>query len=388
MLVLASFIISDNDKMRVDGICRSDFVRHSNSRTVQLCWRTCQSLVSLGVLTCVTHAANVAMCWYELQRPFPFALVREVVLYAAKCVPSAFSYEQEALMLALISGGKGQTIAKMTSWLRRSFWEAVVWFAFQISVTDKIGPFAFPPETDDSVFRILASVLFCKGIDITPLLENWRANLVAKRGFKGDEADSNAIEFSALCVWTGHADWISSAVRVASPSSLKFANGCSALASGDIAAAFDASDVIDNHVTRSLDDRDSRLVSMPASHLLALAIAAFHKPVRTRLSRLTGKFRPVAAANSSEFSYGARSFMNARFGASNSFTFLTDTPSYSVYRASWLSPVCSSGDALAAVAFGRDGDYVKQHRELFSQQAELALANGYPTLAGVYLSAF
>ena len=92
MLVLASFIVSDNDKMRVDGICRSEFVRISHSRTAQLCWRTCESLVSLGALKCVTTTTNVAMRWYELQRPFPFALMREVVLYAAKCAPSAFSY--------------------------------------------------------------------------------------------------------------------------------------------------------------------------------------------------------------------------------------------------------------------------------------------------------
>ncbi len=387
-LVLASFIISDNDKMRVDGICRSDFVRHSNSRTAQLCWRTCESLVSLGALKCVTTAMNVAMRWYELQRPFPFPLVREVVLHAAKCAPSTFSYEQEAFMLTLVSGGKGPAIAKMPSWVRRSFWEVAVWFAFQMSVTDKLPPFSFPSQTDDSVFRILASVLFCRGIDITPLLENWRANLVAKRGFKGNDADSNAMEFSALCVWTGHADWIGSAVRVASPSSLEFAKGCIALAAGDIAAAFDASDVIDNHVARSLDDRDSRLASMPASHLLALTLAAFHKPVRTRLSRLVGKFRPVATSTSSEFSYGARSFINARLGASKSFTSLSDTPGYSVFRTSWLSPVCSSGDALAAVAFGMAGEYVKENRAQFFHQAELALANGYPTLAGVYLSAF
>ena len=387
-LVLASFILSDNDRMRVDGICRADFVRHSNSRTAQLCWRTCESLVSLGALVCVTTAANVAMRWYELLRPFPFALVREVVLEAARHTPSFFAYEQEAMMLTLICGGKGPAIAKMPSWARHSFWEVAAWFAFQMSVTDKLPPFAFPPETADSVFRILASVLFCKGIDITPLLENWRANLVSKRGFKGDEADSNAIEYSALCVWTGHADWIGAAVRAASPLPLKFAKGCIAFAVGDVAAALDASDVIDNHVTRLLADRDSRLVSMPASHLLALALAAFHKPVRTRLSRLTGKFRPVAAANSTEFSYGARSFINARLGASNSFTSLTEHASYSVFRTSWLSPVCSSGDAFASVAFGKGGEYVKENQARFFQQAELALANGYPTLAGVYLSAF
>ena len=387
-LVLASFILSDNDKMRVDGICRSDFVQHSNSGTAQLCWRTCESLVSLGALKCVTTAANIAMRWYELQRPFPFALVREVVLEAARRTPSIFACEQEAMMLTLIRGGQGPAIAKVPSWVRSSFWEVAAWFAFQMSVTDKLPPFSFPPETDDSVYRILASVLFCKGIDITPLLDNWRANLVVKRGFKGDEGDSNAIEFSALCVWTGHADWIASTVRVDNSSAMAFAKGCIAFASGDIAAAFDASDVIDNHVTRFLEDRDSRLVSMPASHLLAIAIAAFHRPVRTRLSRLTGKFRPVAVANSTEFSYGARSFMNARLGASNSFTALTDNSSYSVFRASWLSPACSSGDAFASVAFGQDGEYVKEHQALYFQQAEAALDAGYPTLAGVFLSAF
>ena len=387
-LVLASFILSYNDKMRVDGICRADFVKHSNSRTVQLCWRTCQSLVLLGALKCVTHAANVAMCWYELQRPIPFAISRAVILEVIKVAPTGYYSEESILLMALVGGGRSLKLKTMRSWERQSFWDASVMLADLMSPMDKLPVNALPLETDDTVYRVLASVLFCKGIDITPLLENWRANLVDKGGFKGNEADSNALEFSALCVWTGHADWIGPEVRVVSPSSLKFAKGCLALASGDIESAFDASDVIDNHVTRSLDDRDSRLASMPASHLLALALAAFHKPVRTRLSRLTGKFRPVAAYNSSEFSYGARSFMGERLGASNSFTSLTDNPSYSTFRTSWLSSVCSSGDALVAVAFGKDGDYVNQRKAQYFQQAETALATGYPTLAGVYLSAF
>ena len=387
-LVLATFLIDNESQKRVDGICRSVFVRVSNSRTPQLCWRTCENLVLRGALKCITTATNVAMRWYELQAPVPFTVSRAAILEAARVAPSGFYTEEEHFLLALIAGGKGLALKTMQGWMRRSFWEASVRFSGLMDAADKLPAIDFPPATDDSAYRILSSVLFCRGIDLAPLLEDWRKKLVARGGFKGDEADSNAIEFSALCVWTGHVDWIGSAVRVADPAAMAFAKGCIAFAAGDIIAAFEASEAIDNHVTRSLDDRDSRLASMPASHLLALTLAAFHKPVRTRLSRLVGKFRPVATSTSAEFSYGARSFMNARLGASNSFTSLSDTPGFSVFRTSWLSPVCSSGDALAAVAFGMAGEYVKENRAQFFHQAEFALANGYPTLAGVYLSAF
>ena len=387
-LVLATFLMDNESRKRVDGLCRSAFVRVSNSRTPQLCWRTCENLVLRGALKCVTTATNVAMRWYELQTPVPFTVSRAAILEAGRVAPSGFYTEEEQFLLALIAGGKGLALKTMHSWVRRSFWEASVRLSSLMDSTDKLPAIDFPSETNDSAYRILASVLFCRGIDITPLLEDWRAKLAAKGGFKDDEAESNAFEFSALCVWTGHAGWIGSAVRVVSPSTLEFAKGCTALASGDVAAAFEASEVIDNHVTRGLDDRDSRLASMPASHLLALALAAFHKPVRTRISRLAGKFRPTALPTSGEFSFMAKSFLSARIAASDSFTCITDSSYPSYAKPSWSSPVCSSGDAFAAVAFGKDGGYVKEHQAQYFQQAEAALATGYPTLAGVYLSAF
>ena len=388
-LVLATFLIDNESRKRIDGICRSAFIRVSNSRTPQLCWRTCEDLVSRGALKCITTATNIAMRWYELQTPLPFVVARAAILEAGKVASSGFYTEEEHFLLALIAGGKGLSLKTMHGWVRRSFWEASVRFSSLMDSADKLPAIDFPPETDDSAYRILSSVLFCRGIDITPLLEDWRTKLAARGGFKGDEADSNAFEFSALCVWTGHADWISSAVRVASPDAMAFAKGCIAFASGDIAAAFEASDVIDNHVTRGLEDRDSRLASMPASHLLALALAAFHKPVRTRLSRLAGKFRPTAVPTSGEFSFLTKNFLAARVAASDSFAALTDSTGYSFYKQPWLrSPVCSSGDAFAAVAIGQDGEYVKEHQAQYFQQAEGALATGYPTLAGVFLSAF
>ncbi len=388
-LVLATFLIDNESKKRVDGICRSVFIRVSNSRTPQLCWRTCENLVLRGALKCITTATNVAMRWYELQTPVPFTVSRAAILEAARVAPSGFYTEEEHFLLALIAGGKGLSLKVMHGWVRRSFWEASVRLSGLMSSVDKLPAIDFPLETDDSAYRILSSVLFCRGIDITPLLEDWHAKLDERGGFKGDEADSNAFEFSALCVWTGHADWIASAVRVANPSAMAFAKGCIAFAVGDIAAAFEASEAIDNHVTRGLEDRDSRLASMPASHLLALALAAFHKPVRTRISRLAGKFRPTAVPTSGEFSFLTKNFLAARVAASDSFAALTDSTGYSFYRQPWQrSPVCSSGDAFAAVAFGKDGEYVKEHQAEYFQQATKALDAGYPTLAGVYLSAF
>ena len=386
-LVLATFILG-NDKQRVDEINRTAFIRLSSARGANTCSRICDDLVSRGALTCVARPSTIPMRWYELQRPVPFAISRPAILEAARVAPAEFRSEVASFFLALLNGGGGLPPKGMRSWERRSFWDASAWLANLMSPADRLPAMAFPAETDDTAYRIPAAMLFCKGVDVTPLLADWRAKLLARGGFTGDAPDTNTFEFAALCIWTGHADWIPPpADGGVSPEGV-FTKGCIAFASGDTAYAAEAFTLIDGHVARHVDDRDSTIVSMPASHLLALALAAFQKPTRTRLSRLAAKLRPVNAPNCSEFPYVARHFLAARVAASESFASFADNGFCFFDTPSWRSPFCSSGEAVAAVAFGEGVEEVRAKQQEYFRQAEIAFAGGYPTLAGVYLSAF
>ena len=291
-------------------------------------------------------------------------------------------------LAALLDGGKGYSMPRDSWDVVDAVWEEAVRFVGFLGTDTAVPQMNFPASTSPFVFRVLASVLFCRGLDVTSVLENWHRHLSNRRG--ADEIGPyNVVEYAALCVWTGHIDWLD-ALDVDSKSAevVSFVAACRDAAKGDLSSAAKGMAFMDSYPAKLSTDYESNLASMPASHLLALLVTAFAKPVKARIGKLAEKFYPLRDDFLEGLPRAVRAWFRLRIDNSASYFHLVRLPGYIGDGYDWDSPVCESGEIVRALVsdMGRAEAEKESHR-LFAR-AQRAMEVGLPTLAGAYLSAF
>ena len=291
-------------------------------------------------------------------------------------------------LAALLDGGKGYSMPRDRWDVVDAVWEEAVRFVGFLGTDTAVPQMNFPASTSPFVFRVLASVLFCRGLDVSSVLENWHRHL-SKKGGADEIGSCNVVEYAALCVWTGHVDWLD-ALDVGSKSAevVSFVAACRDVAKGDLASAAKGMAFMDSYPAKRSTDYESNLASMPASHLLALLVTAFAKPVKARIEKLAGTFYPLRDDFREGLPRAVRAWFRLRIDNSASYFHLVRLPGYIGDGYDWNSPVCESGEIVRALVsdMGRDEAEKESHR-LFAR-AQRAMDTGLPTLAGAYLSAF
>ena len=180
-------------------------------------------------------------------------------------------------LASMLNGGKGYAMPRDSWDVVDAVWEESVRFAMFFGADDAMPQMAFPTKVNPFVFRVLSSVLFCRGFDVTFVLEDWHRHLLTK------EFDSigpyDTIEYAALCVWTGHVDWLDALGTCKKDSDeAAFVAACRDFVKGDLASAAKGMAFMDSFLAKRASDYESNLASMPAAHLLALFVVAFEKP--------------------------------------------------------------------------------------------------------------
>ena len=110
-------------------------------------------------------------------------------------------------LTSMLDGGKGYAMPRDSWDMVDAVWEESVRFAMFFGADDAMPQMAFPAKINPFVFRVLSSVLFCRGFDVTSVLEDWHRHL-RNREFVDNVRSYDTIEYAALCVWTGHVDWL------------------------------------------------------------------------------------------------------------------------------------------------------------------------------------
>ncbi|MBR4170518.1 MAG: hypothetical protein IKR48_02580, partial [Kiritimatiellae bacterium] len=300
------------------------------------------------------------------------------------------------MLYSLLNGGVGFVTPKDNEHGNTSLWNAVTQFADMQEEAKKIIEITLPPETPARVYRILTSVLFCHGIRIESIFSNWHARLLAG-GTKMNMYDEDTVEFAALCVWTGHKDWLSVLDgNVHGKEVNAFLQGCTLLIEGDLGTAYKRMTGVTNLFS---EYKQMLTFSTPAAHLLALAVTVFQKPAKTRVERLAQKF----CSHPYEYSYNSIDFFGHEHQVSRSLRSYIGTrlneaeqlqemsgcyPVNYPHLVPWESPTCRLGIPFQVMLGNMPKDVMTKYVPVVLRLAEKAFLNGYPTLAGIYLSVF
>ncbi len=291
-------------------------------------------------------------------------------------------------LASMLDGGKGYAMPRDSWDVVDAVWEESVRFAMFFGADDAMPQMAFPTKVNPFVFRVLSSVLFCRGFDVTFVLEDWHRHL-RNREFVDNVRSYDTIEYAALCVWTGHVDWLDALGTCKKDSDeAEFVAACRDFVKGDLASAAKGMAFMDSFLVRRMPDYESNLASMPAAHLLALFVVAFEKPVKTRIEKLAGKFYPLRDDFRERLPRAVRSWFRERLDNSASYFHLVRQPGYIGDDYDWDSPVCESGNIVRALASSMGRDEAEEMSSRLLVLAKRAMELGLPTLAGAYLSAF
>ncbi|MBQ7190669.1 MAG: DEAD/DEAH box helicase [Kiritimatiellae bacterium] len=359
----------------------------------------CSRLARKGLLECAANYATVIARRYRLCSRFSFVASKWLLENTRKAIrPFARPPEME-MLYSLLNGGAGFVTPKDNARGNVSLWNAVTQFADMQEEAKSIIGIKFPPDTPARVYRILTSVLFCHGIRIESVFSDWYARLAAG-GRNLNLCDEDRIEFAALCVWTGHKEWLSVLDKqdgTVAKEVDSFVQGCRSLIEGDLETAYKRMTGLVNFFPES---RAVTTFSTPAAHLLALAVTVFQKQAKSRVERLAQKFYSYPR----EYSYGSEEFFYARdYEVSRSLKSyigirMQETeelqrmsgyyPSSNPYLVQWESPTCRSGIPFQVMLGNMTKDEMMEYVPVVLRLAEKAFLNGYPTLAGIYLSVF
>lgn len=358
--------------------------------------QVCRMLVNRGMLRCIANVANLQTRRYEFVARLSFDAARMLLLQAknAKWLPVD---SKDMLALAAILEGGG-TYREPTdkyeynmSSTRNAIWYAATFLADIMDETSVLPDMNFPVGTDDRVFRILASVMFCHGISVVPILLNWHERRLHEPWSKGN-SDCSAIEYAALCLWTGRMDLLD--VFGCRPNAQvvdDFVAGCVSVSKGDVAKAYKqmtaASELVTNHNNYYYEET---LFSAPACHLLMLAVTVFHKPVKTRLAKLALKLCPLKASFEYELPHAARRYFEWRLDESAGIIEFAGgwSRGYPEDADARCSPTCRTGEVFSAVSSDMKRNEMEEYAPEAFKLAEKAVRAGYPSVASMYISAF
>lgn len=356
----------------------------------------CGQLARKGLLECTVNYATVTSRRYRVVSRFSFVASKWLLQNTRNALRSFVRPHEMEMLYCLLNGGTGFVTPKDNERGNVSLWNAVTQFADMQESAEKIMEITLPPETPARVYRILTSVLFCHGIRIESVFSNWHARLLAGDS-KLNMHDEDTIEFAALCVWTGHKDWLSVLDGNGHGKEANaFLQGCTLLIEGDFGTAYKRMTGLTNLFPES---KQMLTFSTPAAHLLALAVTVFQKPAKTRVERLAQKF----CSYPYEYSYHSvdffelahpvsrslRSYIGIRLNETDLLQRLSGRyPASYPNLVSWESPVCRLGIPLQVVLGNMPKDMVAKYVSVVLRLTEKAFLNGYPTLAGIYLSVF
>ncbi len=368
---------------------------HANA-TPGLLDRACLNLVDKGVLRIASDVPTVSSRRYALAKALDFAAARELLAdgFRSGWVAKERDYysirasRKDVLLLlwSLMEGAGNFSVPKNTWYPDDALWDAFVRFADLVGDDGAVPNMDFPVGTGDHVFRILASIMFSKGLDVTPVLQSWHKR---RSGAIWFQYDYDAIEYMALCVWTGRFDWLDVVTgRAASQDIRFFLSACIALKSGDIAAAARHTAFMDTFMGTGTRRNEAVVLSMPAAYLLSIFMMLFAKPVKTRLARLVSKLCPYNEKFRSNLPCSATGYFDERMENSLGFLGLTASADWICRRREeeWRSPACESGMLARALVSGLDRDKAEKSSHFALELAEKAFQHGCPTLAGLYLS--
>ena len=397
-LRLLNLFALDDGSHKVDDIRLVLRAQYDSDFTAKAVDQLCRMLEMRGYFVCTSDCATVQSRRYALKGlPSPKAILDLLRVLKERGIRQLRT-GRAGMLASLINGGAGFDLYSGGSsryfynWTDPidDFWFAAARFADMVR-GETLPSFDFPEKTPDSVYRILASVMFCIGMDVTSLLEDWRNK--RPNGFKDSEV-LGIIEYTALCFWTGRMDLLD-VVKKSSKSreTTDFLAACISVTKGDLVDAYKRTAFMVDFVGRKNECDSSDILSTPASHLFALAVAAFCKPVKTKITRLAVKFTPVKP----DFRYSlpdeARPYFDWRVkeGACL-FEFaggwLDDFDIELEDHSEWQSPVCRSGIAITSLSAVQNRSATEREAANALRLAEKAVAMKMPTVAAMYLSVF
>ena len=360
----------------------------------------CRILVTRGILRCVTNCMTVASRKYALDVRLSFDAARILIVRAKErgWLPAK---DNGVMMLAsILDGGRGfregqddYSSADYSYYYRHgdgngALWYAATHLADMMDEKSALPEMKFPPKTSDRVYRVLSSVLFCRGFDVVPLLEDWH-DKHEKSGWGQDCADWDACEYAALCFWTGRMDLLDVFGRSVNAGNVDdFVAGCVAVSKGDLERAYKCTTGVVDMV--SARGSEEILLSTPACYLLALAVSAFHKPMKTRLVKLASRLCPQKVNFKYELPSAARTYFERRMEESAGLVkFLGGwTDGYPELADSWRSPTCRTGEVFSAVTSLMNRSAIEEYAPKALRLAEKAANAGYPSVASMFVSAF
>ena len=369
--------------------------RFGRQMTAKMSDETCLMLVRRGVLNCTANCATVPSRRYSFTAQLAFDAARWLIADARGKGWLPVRGADVSALAALLDGGRNfrdQTNEYEYDYgkIHNSVWYAAIKLADMMDDNSELPTMNFPAGTDDQIFRIIASVLFCRGFNVQPILLDWHAKR-SRSGWGQDALDTNAVEYAALCFWTGRTDLLDVFSVVPNAHIVDdFVKACASVSKGDLESAYKLTTGFADLVTNRTHNYEETLYSTPASHLFALAVTAFHKPVKTRVSKLAQKLCPQRANFKYALPYSARDYFDMRQTESSAIIeFMGGWPeAYPEGPNAWFSPACRMGDAFAAVTSEMTRDSIEAYAPHAFALAEKAAKAGYPSVAATYVSVF
>lgn len=390
----------EGSERKVGDFCFQMRTRFGRGMTAGASDQLCRTLATKGILRCTANFATVASRKYSLAVRLSFDAARALIVHAKErgWLPAK---DNGVLMLAsFLDGGRNfreeRDGGDYDSYYRYGYGNGALWYAatYLADMMDEknvLPEMKFPPKTSDRVYRVLSSVLFCRGFDVMPVLKNWH-DKHQKSGWGQDLAVWDACEYAALCFWTGRMDLLDvfdgyeecpGVVR-------DFAAGCVAVSKGDLERAYKCTTEIADMIPARNSESEEIAFSTPACHLFALAVSAFHKPMKTRLVKLALKLCPQKSNFKYELPNAARKYFERRMEESAGLVkFLGGwTSGYPEFPDSWHSPTCRTGEIFSAVTSAMNRSAIEEYAPKAFCLAEKAANAGYPSVASMFVSAF
>ena len=363
----------------------------------------CQTLATRGILRCTSNCATVPSRRYALAASLSFDAARSLVATAKsrKWLPDKDPGVR--MFASILDGGRNfkekqdndYSYLDYDYYLRYGYgngplWYAAIRFADMMDEQSVLPDMKFPDGTGDNVYRVLSSVLFCRGFDVSSLLRDWHDKHATSGWGQGSDA-YNAAEYAALCFWTGRMDLLDVFGKHANADVVDdFVAGCVAVSKGDLETAYKRTTSTIDLVPASLRRSEEIILSTPACHLFMLAVTAFHKPVKTRFVKLGSKLCPQKPTFRYELPESAQRYFDRRMEESAGLVGLLDEwiPEYPGYADAWQSPTCRTGEVFSAVTSSMKRERMEEYAPTALRLAEKAMTAGYPSVAAMYVSAF
>ena len=400
-LFLYVFAFEEKD-VKICDLASSMRARFGSQMTASVSDKICRALTDRGFLRCISDCATVPSRRYAIAAGIPVDVARALVVQAKNrgWIPQKFPGVR--MLASLLDGGRDfsekcqvDSCSHYDYYSRYGYGNGPLWYA-SIRFADlndghgALPEMKFPDGTGDNAYRVLASVLFCRGFDVSSLLKDWHDKRMATGWRKGDDA-YNAAEYAALCFWTGRMDLLDVFGKRANAGVAgDFVAGCVAVSKGDLETAYKLTGGTLDLVTSSLTRYEETLLSTPASHLFMLAVTAFYKPLKTRLAKLGGKLCPLKSGFVSELPVPARDFFEQRMNESAGLLYFLDewSTGYQDHPGAWQSPTCRTGEIFSAITSSMKRESIEEYAPTAFHLAEKAMNAGYPSVAAMFVSAF